>query len=252
MAPGDTEAVTQGADAGPGGDGAADQSHWVRWHAPYEDPSSNLSRRLRTVQDMVRGVLDSIPDPESSPNPETFRMVSMCAGQGRDVIDVLATHPRRSAVSALLVELHPALVAFARARAVDAGVDQQVRVLEGDAAQSRWYVDDVPADLVLVCGVFGNISASDITRTIQALPGWCKEGAHVIWTRHRRPPDATPAIRADFAGAGFTELAFVAPEGTVMTIGHHRLDVVASEPETARFDPDQTLFDFVGDGFAPA
>ena len=117
MAPGDAETVTQGADAGPGGDGVVDQSHWVRWHAPYEDPSSNLSRRLRTVQDMVRGVLDSIPNPESSPNPETFRMVSMCAGQGRDVIDVLATHPRREAVSALLVELHPALVAFARAPA---------------------------------------------------------------------------------------------------------------------------------------
>jgi hypothetical protein len=252
MAPGDAETVTQGADAGPGGDGVVDQSHWVRWHAPYEDPSSNLSRRLRTVQDMVRGVLDSIPNPESSPNPETFRMVSMCAGQGRDVIDVLATHPRREAVSALLVELHPALVAFARARAAAAGVDLQVRVLEGDAAQSRWYVNYVPADLVLVCGVFGNITASDITRTIRALPRWCKEGAHVIWTRHRRPPDATPAIRADFAEAGFTELAFVAPEGTVMTVGHHRLDVVASESDTARFDADQTLFEFVGDGFAPA
>lgn len=252
MGPGDAEAVTQGGDAGCGGDGEADQSHWVRWHAPYEDPSSNLSRRLRTVQDLVRGVLDEIPNPESSPNPETFRIVSMCAGQGRDVIDVLASHPRREAVSALLVELHPGLAAFARARAVEAGVDQQVHVREGDAAQSRWYVDYMPADLILVCGVFGNISGSDITHTIQALPGWCKAGAHVIWTRHRRPPDATPAIRADFAGAGFTELAFVAPEGTVMTVGHHRLDVVTSQSETARFDPDQTLFDFVGDGFAPA
>jgi hypothetical protein len=243
MAPGDAEAVTQG--------GVGDrQSHWLRWHAPYEDPSSNLSRRLRTVQGMVRGVLDEIPDPASSPNPETFRMVSMCAGQGRDVIDVLASHPRRDAVSALLVELQPVLAAFARARAVEAGVDQQVQVLVGDAAQSRLYVDYVPADLVLVCGVFGNISGPDITRTIQALPGWCKEGAHVIWTRHRRPPDATPAIRADFAEAGFTELAFVAPEGTVMTVGHHRLNALT--PGAARFDPDQTLFDFVGDGFAPA
>ena len=252
MAFGDAEAVPQGAERGSGGDGEADPSHWLRWHAPYADPSSNLSRRLRAVQGMVREVLDAMPNPESSPNPETFRMVSMCAGQGRDVIDVLASHPRREAVSALLVELHPALVAFARARAAAAGVDRQVRVLEGDAAQSRSYVNYVPADLVLVCGVFGNITASDITRTIRALPRWCKEGAHVIWTRHRNPPDATPAIRADFAEAGFTELAFVAPEGTVMTVGHHRLDVVASESDTARFDADQTLFEFVGDGFAPA
>ena len=68
-----------------------------------------------------------------------------------------------------------------------------------------------------------------------------------IWTRHRRPPDATPAIRADFAAAGFTEVAFEAPEGTVMTVGHHRFDGA-----TTPFDPGRRLFDFVGDGFMPA
>ena len=76
----------------------------------------------------------------------------------------------RPEVSALLVELDPALVAFARDRAAAAGVAGQVRVVEGDASLSRWYADDVPADLVLVCGVFGNISAADITATIEALP----------------------------------------------------------------------------------
>ncbi len=198
---------------------------------------------MQTVQSMVREVLDGIPPTHG----RRIRVVSLCAGQGRDVIDVVATHPRREDVSALLVELDPTLVAFARDRAAAAGLGQRVRIVEGDAARSRWYADDVPADLVLVCGVFGNISATDITRTIQALPGFCAPGGHVIWTRHRRPPDATPAIRADFAAAGFAELAFVAPEGTVMTIGHHRFD-----GGTQPFDPDRTLFDFVGDGFAPA
>ena len=60
-------------------------------------------------------------------------------------------------------------------------------------------------------------------------------------------PDATPAIRADFAAAGFDEVAFVAPEGTVMTVGHHRLTGAVSP-----FDPGRKLFDFVGDGFMPA
>jgi Putative methyltransferase len=238
MAPGDAETV------GSAGETDGDDSHWVRWHAPYEDPASNLSLRLHTVQSMIREVLDA------RPNPETFRVVSLCAGQGRDVIDVLATHPKREGVSALLVELHPALVSFAREQAAAAGVARQVRIQQGDAAQSRWYADDVPADLLLVCGVFGNISAADISRTIQALPGWCTRGAHLIWTRHRRPPDATPGIRAECVAAGFTELAFVAPEDTVMTVGHYRLDTDPSDAPP--FDPDQTLFDFVGDGFAPA
>jgi len=238
MAPGDQEA-----SFAPRADGTGEPSHWEKWHAPYEDPASNLSLRLRTVQGMVGRALDAVPPDHAGP----VRIVSLCAGQGRDVIDVVAGFPRRDNVSALLVELDPALVAFARARADAAGVGAMVRIVEGDASLSRWYVDHVPADLVLVCGVFGNISAGDITATIEALPSFCRPGSHVVWTRHRRPPDATPAIRARFAAAGFTELAFEAPEGTVMTVGHHRFD-----GETTPFDPDRRLFDFVGDGFMPA
>ena len=242
-----------GAGAGSGEDSGSD-SHWVLWHAPYEDPASNLSQRLAAVQSMVRAALDEIPETHQGP----IRIVSLCAGQGRDVIDVVATHPRGPEVSALLVELDPALVAFARDRAARAGlgggddaaadgVSGRIRIVEGDASHSRWYADDVPADIVLVCGVFGNISAADIRHTIQAMPGFCAPGGHVVWTRHRRPPDLTPTIRADFADAGFTELAFEAPEGTVLAVGHYRLD-----GEPAPFDPDQQLFDFVGDGWNPA
>ncbi len=243
-APGAEPGGAPGAKPGADGDAAGD-SHWVRWHEPYQDPASNLSRRLREVQSMVRAALDDMPDPVPHPGP--IRIVSLCAGQGRDVIDVLATHPRGPEVSALLVELDPALVAFARDRAASAGVADRIRIVEGDASQAAWYAEDVPADIVLVCGVFGNISGADITRTIQAVRGFCVPGGHVVWTRHRRAPDATPTIRADFAAAGFTELGFEAPEGTVMTVGHHRLD-----GPTAPFDPDQVRFDFVGDGFAPA
>jgi len=242
-----------GAGAGSGEDSGSD-SHWVLWHAPYEDPASNLSQRLAAVQSMVRAALDEIPDTHQGP----IRIVSLCAGQGRDVIDVVATHPRGQEVSGLLVELDPALVAFARDRAARAGlgggddaaadgVSGRIRIVEGDASHSRWYADDVPADIVLVCGVFGNITAADIKNTIQAMRGFCAPGGHVVWTRHRRPPDLTPTIRADFADAGFTELAFEAPEGTVLAVGHYRLD-----GEPAPFDPDQQLFDFVGDGWNPA
>ena len=152
-------------------------------------------------------------------------------------------------MSALLVELDPVLVAFARERAAAAGVAARVAVVEGDASLSHWYGENLPADLVLVCGVFGNISGSDIARTIQALPGWGRSGTQVIWTRHRRPPDATPAIRAGFAAAGFTELAFEAPDGYILSVGRHRLD---GEAKPIPFDPAHTLFEFVGDGTLPA
>jgi hypothetical protein len=237
---------------GAGSDGA--DSHWVRWHAAYEDPSSNLSLRLRAVQSMVRAALDEIParagagaGAGAATDPEPIRIVSLCAGQGRDVIDVVVTHPRGPEVSALLVELDPALVAFARERAASLGLADRIRVIEGDASQCGPYAADVPADIVLVCGVFGNISPAGITRTIQAMRGFCAPGGHVVWTRHRRPPDLTPTVRADFAAAGFTEVGYEAPEGMILAVGHHRLDGA-----TAPFDPGQRLFEFVGDGWNPA
>ena len=64
-----------------------DVSYWVRWHAPYEDPASGLSVRLRHVQD---GVAEAIR--ERPPGP--ISVISLCAGQGRDVIDVMASHER--------------------------------------------------------------------------------------------------------------------------------------------------------------
>jgi hypothetical protein len=231
-------------------------SHWVRWHSAYEDPASPLSERLRLVQEMVRGALDEIllardhPADAGGDPGEPIRIISLCAGQGRDVIDVLATHPRAAEVEALLVELDPALVEFARRRAAEAGLANRVRVEQGDASWCRSFARFVPADLVLVCGIFGNVSGEDIAATIRALPAMCRRRANVVWTRHRRPPDATPGIRAQFAEAGFTEMAFDAPDGFVLGTGRHRLD---GDPGAfGPFDPERRLFDFVGDGCSPA
>ena len=247
--PPDLAASRSDGDSGGAAVGGLDDSHWVRWHQHYEDPDSPLSLRLQLVQSMVADVLDGVPPEHAGP----IRIVSLCAGQGRDVIDVVAAHPRRAEVSALLVELDPSLAAFARARAEALGVREQVRIEEGDASLCRWYEGQVPADLVLVCGVFGNISRADITNTIASLPAWCRPGSEVLWTRHRRPPDLTPAIRDEFAAAGFEEVAFEAPDGFILSVGRHRL--VRSAPDSAErptFDPAAKLFEFVGDGTLPA
>jgi hypothetical protein len=232
-----------GGDAAGDGDGDA---HWVRWHRSYEDPDSSLSARLRLVQSGVRSALD-----EHDPGP--IRVISICAGQGRDVIDVVAGHPRRADVRALLVERDPDLVAFARRRAAEAGVGDQVRVVEGDASLVSSYDGWLPADVVLICGVFGNISDGDIRSVVSRLPSFCARGATVIWTRHRRPPDLTPAIREWFAEAGFEERSFAAPDPYVLSVGCHRFGGTApgTEPPPS-LDTERPLFTFVGDGSLPA
>lgn len=94
---------------------------------------------------------------------------------------------------------------------------------QADAAQSDVYSDAVPVDLVLLCGIFGNISDADVRTVIEAAPQLCAPGAEVIWTRHRGEPDLTPSIREWFTGAGFEEVAFVAPETDQWSVGAHRL-----------------------------
>jgi hypothetical protein len=67
----------------------------MRWHRHYDDPSSALSARLRRVRAWLSQALDQAPD-------GPLRLVSLCAGQGHDVIGVLPGHPRRDDVHAVL------------------------------------------------------------------------------------------------------------------------------------------------------
>jgi hypothetical protein len=212
-----------------------DARDWVAWHEPYDEPGSPLHRRLAIVQRRLRDTLDAQP-------PGPVSLVSMCAGQGRDVIGVLGDHPRRDDVDALLVELDADNAAFATRTARDAGLTR-VRVATRDASDTAAYVGAVPANVVLACGIFGNVSDDDVAHTVATLPSLCAPGATVIWTRHRIAPDLTPSIRRWFGDAGFEEVAFDGLVDTWVAVGTHRL-VAAPLP----FDAGVRLFRFVGDG----
>jgi hypothetical protein len=105
------------------------------------------------VQDQVRAALDRVP---AGP----MRAISVCAGQRHDLIGVLAGHPRRGDVSARLVELDEQNVLLAR-HAVSAADLDGVEMFAGDASITDAYAGAVPADLILMCGLFGNITADD-------------------------------------------------------------------------------------------
>jgi hypothetical protein len=215
------------------GRGIASQASvdWRAWHAPYEDPSSELSRRLALVQAQLRAALDAAPR-------GPIRLVSVCAGQGHDAIGVLAEHPRRGDVSARLVELDEQNVLLAHGAASAAGLDA-VEVIAADASVADAYVGAVPADVVLVCGVFGNLATADIADTIERLVQLCAPHATVIWTRHRRPPDLVPHIRESFERAGFQEIAF--GDASPFGVGSNRLRVTPSP-----LQPGVKLFEFIG------
>jgi len=80
---------------------------WVAWHAAYDDPSSPFSARLRRERSHLSDAIDQAP-------AGRIRLVSLCAGQGLDVIGVLPLHRRRDDVHAVLVEADARNVGLAR------------------------------------------------------------------------------------------------------------------------------------------
>jgi len=194
---------------------------WSAWHAQYARATSPLARRLRIVQAHVGAWLDENPD-------RPVRVISACAGQGRDLLDVLAARADADRVHALLIELDERNVAAAN-EAARAAMLRHVEVRRADAGHLDAYVGATPADLLLFCGVFGNLADADVRRTITALPRLCAPGATVVWTRSRRDPDLTPSVRRWFALAGFAEVAFVAPRDVLFSVGVHRLSGEAQE-----------------------
>ena len=202
---------------------------WHEWHRAYDAETSPLAQRLRVVQRCISDTLTAAP-------LGPIRVISMCAGEGRDLLGVLEHHPRAPDVRGRLVELDPELAATARKHA-----PAPIEVLCADAGSTSAYDGAVPADLLLVCGVFGNITNDDIAGTIRALPSLCATGAMVIWTRHRRPPDLTPTVREWFTDAGFEGVDFVAPDGFLFGVGVQRLTV-----PPAPFISGTKLFVFVG------
>ena len=191
-------------------------SEWVEWHRRY-DAEPGLARRLEVVREKVRGCLAAC-----APGP--IRVISVCAGDGRDLLGALAGHPRQGDVSARLVEVDPELVARARARVAMLGTPD-VEVCQGDASSTDAYAGATPADLILICGVFGNVSDDDVHRTVARLPELCAPAATVVWTRGRFEPDLTPAIRGWFVEAGFAELAFLPIPESSAAVGAHQLTV---------------------------
>ncbi|MDQ1740272.1 MAG: hypothetical protein QOE53_1924 [Pseudonocardiales bacterium] len=219
------------------GTGHAGRTDWNAWHDDYADPDSALSTRLAIVRSEIRSALAQ----HAARQPGLLTVLSACAGDGRDILGVLAEQEERlrGRVEATLLETDPRNLDRAERFCRDTGLDQ-VRLLDRDAGLSSSYLDAAPADLVLMCGVFGNLTDADVRRLIGFLPALCRPAATLIWTRSRRAPDLTPSIRGWLAEAGFTELSFTAPPGVQGSVGTHRFD---GEPQPPR--PDQRLFSFV-------
>jgi cyclopropane fatty-acyl-phospholipid synthase-like methyltransferase len=208
---------------------------WQAWHREYDDPDSSVSQRLTEVRSRLTVELVA--------RPGSVRLLSLCSGDARDTIPVVAA--TGDPVEVCLVELDPELAAAARRAAAEAGVEVDVRT--GDAGDPSTYADILPVDVLMLVGVLGNVSDTDAEITVAAAASMLRPGGTVIWTRSdrfRSPPThdlADPAewVRGLFEAGGFTTLAYVVPATGHWRLGVSRLSVASDGPLPER------LFAFV-------
>ncbi len=205
---------------------------YVTWHEEYDDPTSGLSWRLSRVRDHIGEFLDRTAG-------QSVTAVSLCAGDGRDLIAVLAPREDAGRVAATLVELNPELAD--RARVTAQGLP--VHVITADAGDPAVYVGLVPADLVVMVGIFGNISDPDLQGLIRSAPAFCRPGATLIWSRGRDDDihDLNDQVRDWFAQSGFAEIAYEERD----TPDRPSMGVVRYEGEPMELDPTRRLFTFI-------
>jgi hypothetical protein len=91
-------------------------TNWLTWHAHYEDAQSPLARRLTVVRRLIEEAV-------AAHGGTQLRVLSLCAGDGRDVLPVINQWKTRKNVGARLIELDPQLAD--RARAFVAGINSQ-------------------------------------------------------------------------------------------------------------------------------
>lgn len=168
-----------------------------------------------------------------------FRAVGACSGDGRDLVDVLAGREDADRVQATLLEAHWGIADEARRRIAEAGL-ANVDVRTADAGKTGSYVGAVPSDLVLLVGIFGNITDRDIHETIRAVPQSCRSGAAVVWTRGREDRDLGAQIRDWFGEVGCEQLAYTSWQDSSASVGVARF---VGQPEP--LDPDRCLFTFL-------
>ncbi len=190
---------------------------WRKWHKAYDDPDSSLTRRLAIVRRRVGEALELL-----AAKPP-LRILSLCSGRGLDLLPALAglEHDR---YQAFLVEKDQELARDAIETAGQLGLGG-VEIVIGDAGRTTTFAHRLPVDLLMLCGIFGNICDDDVAATVAAIPALLADGGVVIWTRGSSDPDLRRTIRSWITDTGLVETSWDdEPEGYGVGVARRRPD----------------------------
>ncbi len=209
---------------------------WNQWHADYET-SPALQARLKSVCRQIAAALDERP---AGP----IKIISICAGDGRDLCLALREHPRQRDVTATLIDNDPNSLARGREMAKEFCPNAQLHFIEADASLAKTYAETGHADLVLMSGFLGHLRHEDALGLIASLPMLCKTGSWIIWNRHLKLHDGTEQvarIRGAFRKHEFAEAHFETTAEDGFAIGR-----TCFLGQSTPLDSTRKIFEFVG------
>lgn len=209
-----------------------EKKDWKKWHTHYDNSESGLAKRLRLVQNAISTCLPEQLDTK-------YQIVDICAGDGRDLLAVLQQYPHIAYVHSYLIEIDERLVEKARAEVKEYAL-KNIEVAQGDASLISAYKNVTPANLILLCGVFGNINNDAIENTIANLSQLSVNGTRIIWTRNLRSPNMTPKIRELFLKNDFREISFDVTQDASYGVGIHEYI-----GQTKNLSETMKLFEFI-------
>ena len=206
---------------------------WSDWHDAYQDTSSELVGRMTGVRRHVAAIVAEAPA-----GPVT--VLSICGGQGRELIGALEGHPRKGDVRGRLVELDADNTAFASRWAAKAGLSG-LEVVTGDASVGASYEGLAPVDLVVISGVFGHLSTSDRLHLIDFTRQLCRTGTAIVWTSHLSNHGPAEWLRRAFLERRFEELEHGLVPGDAFQFTVTRSSYTGAQQ---LFDPNEKIFTF--------
>jgi hypothetical protein len=210
---------------------------WKQWHSLYDESQPLKERLLAVRQHIAASIAGHSVDP--------VRILSACAGDGRDLIGALGATHERKRVCAHLIESDAELVARGEAAARQFRLEDEITFHCADATRSNTYRGVSPAHVIVLAGVFGNLHDMDTKRLIASLRSLCYPGASVVWTRNLREFDdgerTTLIIKECFLASGFEEASFSRTPSGMFAVATH---VFRGSPEP--LPRDVQLFVFSG------
>lgn len=196
-----------------------------------------LSARLRLVQAQLRSAIGAC-------EPGPVRILSLCAGDGRDILGACEGHPRCRDVHAVLIDTDAVALQRAETWAAEAGMEGRMQTLCADATLAASYRGLPHADIVLVSGVLAHVSRASVPGFIRSLPMLVKTGGRLIWNRHlvlNHGSEHVSLLRELLHSTGFTEEVYelTSERGFAVSTARYHGDVLP-------LDEKRVLFEFVG------